>query len=282
MQIYFLIASCFKDQNDFSDAIYAYAIDLHKLNIFHIEVHCTPWIHLSRGVEIDDIAIGLYNGIEKALKELPISINIIFDLIRMPEENAEKIIDWMIDLPRSHFIALGFSGGPKSIPYKHYAKFCNKVRKYGYKIVAHAGELEGADSIRSAINYLSVDRISHGTRVFDDPNLVNEVIEKNIHLEFCPTSNSCLGVKGFSLNLIKLFRKLGGNCSINTDDELLFNTNLNNEFFLLIDSLGFQDEDILYFINNSIRSSFMRKNAISVFQSKLNETLLTHNKNNKK
>lgn len=274
---YFIIAKCFVNKNDFSEAIYDYATELNKENVRHVEIHCTPWIHISRGLKTNDIASGLYEGIQKAKADCNISVKIIFDLIRSADEKVSEITKWMIELPRKHFTAIGISGGPNSIPYNNYIRYCDKLRKSGYKVVAHAGELEGADSISSVINELNVDRVCHGIRAFEDQQLLSRIIKEKIHLEFCPSSNDCLGISNYKNKYINSFLKAGGNCSINTDDEFFFDTSIIKEYNLLIDILNLNSRDIQFLINNSIKSSFMSNKSKVKLLKEAEKIILYHN-----
>ena len=80
LRLYLLISSCFMNRLDFYDAICDYADCLYKENIIYAELTCTPWNHYSRGVALDDIALGLYDGIEAARKKYGIDLKIIFDV----------------------------------------------------------------------------------------------------------------------------------------------------------------------------------------------------------
>ncbi len=282
LKTYFEIATCFENKNDFSEAIYDYTTELNKNNVRHAEVHCTPWIHLCRGLKANEISEGLIEGIEKAKTDYNISVKIIFDLIRNTDEKAFQITEWMVRLPRKYFIALGLSGGPNSIPYDFYVKHCDILRNSGYKIVAHAGELEGADSIYSVIDVLNVDRVCHGIRSFENQSLLSRIIKEKIHLEFCPSSNYCLGIKPYKIKNINGFLKAGGNCSINTDDELFFDTNITKEYNLLIDKFNISSIELLNLMSNSIKSSFMCSNLKLKLLKETEKVIFYHNKKNQR
>ena len=69
-----------------------------------------------------------------------------------------------------------------------------EARRQGLLVVAHAGETTGADTVWDAIRLLHSELIGHGLRCLDDPELVEELRQKQLPLEVCPTSNYCLGV----------------------------------------------------------------------------------------
>lgn len=192
LSTFLLISSCFRNKSDFKDAVLDYARNLVKQNTLYAELHCTPWNHLCCGVKLDKIGEGLYLGIEAAKRECGIDLKVIFDLIRAPDEDVNSILDWMVELPNFYFVALGVSGGLDSLPLEKFEPHCEQAREAGFRIVAHAGELQGANSVYTAVKRLKVDRVIHGVRVIEDRKLFEEMVSDAIHFELCPTSNYIL------------------------------------------------------------------------------------------
>ena len=64
----------------------------------------------------------------------------------------------------------------------------------GYKLVAHAGEEGPASYIWSSLDILKIERIDHGIRAIDDPELMLRLINNQIPLTVCPLSNVKLKV----------------------------------------------------------------------------------------
>ncbi len=255
--IFLSIASCFKTRFDFHDAVVDYARRLARENVLYAELHCTPWVHLSRGIALDVIAEGLYSGIEAARKELKIQLKVICDLVRNPAEDAWTILSWMRNLPRSHFVALGISGRPGSVPLIKFQKCCERARDYGLRVVAHLGELEGSFTVRIGVEHLQVDRVCHGVRVLEDNQLLSELVSRQIHFELCPTSNDVLGIGQPGYRSIGLLLTSGAACSINTDDEILFNTSLTKELLILLNRGIIRLIDIIRLQKNAAHAAFI-------------------------
>ena len=112
-------------------------------------------------------------------------------------------------------------------------------------------------SVESAIDF-GAKRIGHGIRCLEDKDLVNQIIDKNIHLEVCPTSNIQTNVvNSISEHPIRKLFDLGVNLSINTDNRTVSNTSLTNEYTLLRDNLNFGINDFIKCNINAINSSFL-------------------------
>jgi len=105
---------------------------------------------------------------------------------------------------------------------------------------------------------LGAERIGHGVRAIEDPELVAYLAEKQIPLEVCPTSNICLGVyPSLSQHPLPCLYAAGIPLIINSDDPPLFNTTLNNEVALLANTFHFERETINEILLNGVRYSFL-------------------------
>jgi adenosine deaminase len=116
------------------------------------------------------------------------------------------------------------------------------ARAAGLISAPHAGEHGGPDSVRGALDSLGADRVQHGVRSVEDPDLVRRLADEQICLDVCPTSNVSLSVVS-SLRAHPLPELVGAGvpCSINADDPLLFGVGLLDEYVVARDDLGLDD-----------------------------------------
>ncbi len=113
-----------------------------------------------------------------------------------------------------------------------------EVYKYakdkGMKLKAHAGEFTSSENVYKAITLLDLDEIQHGIRAVDDKKVLSLIKDKNIRLNICPSSNILLGgVKDIKNHPIREIVDFGIRVSINTDDLLIFDSGINEEYLLL-------------------------------------------------
>lgn len=250
------IISCFKTADDFHDAVFGYADSLASEKTMYAELHFSPWKHFQRGISLDQIAVGLISGIDRARHECGVNIKMICDIVRHKNEDVSSILDWFYDLPRDKFVAIGISGGPDRLPRELFIDHCQNAKDRGYGVVAHAGELEGPESIRVAMQYLGPDRICHGIKAIRDTDLLTKIVTSNTHLELCPTSNRIMGIDP-DFSLTQGIISAGASCSINTDDELVFCTNLSKEFCILINEKIIEPHDVFVLQRSAINAAFM-------------------------
>tara|TARA_R100001369_G_scaffold10707_1_gene23797 strand:+ start:5532 stop:6440 length:909 start_codon:yes stop_codon:yes gene_type:complete len=128
---------------------------------------------------------------------------------------------------------------------KPFVKFYDIARDLGVKTKVHIGEFSNHLSIEDAIKTLNPQEIQHGIRAIDSKNTMDLIVKNNIRLNLCPTSNLLLGAVDHLENhpLLKLIDH-GIKITVNTDDLILFNTNISEEFIKLLDANLFSLKDL--------------------------------------
>lgn len=249
------ICSCIRSSEDIAESIGAYAKNLASKGVKYAELTFTPFAHINRGIGYSYLSEGIYTGVSNAISRYGVTIKLIADLVRINVEKPYDLLDWMND-HTYEIVALGFSGDDSGIPFSEYRDVCEKAKSKGLKIVAHAGELSGPESIELAIKHLQVDRISHGVRVVEDSRLFDHIVKQQLHLELCPTSNLKLGITDQSFSAIRQIIEAGANFSINPDDELIFTTDIVYEYLQLIKHNVLTPASLIRSLFNSINASF--------------------------
>jgi adenosine deaminase len=139
-------------------------------------------------------------------------------------------------------------------------KFAEAFRlagRAGLKKTAHAGESSGPEGVRDAIFLLEADRIDHGVRAIEDPELMDILAERQIALGVCPSSNIVLGLyKSVGEHPVDRLRKAGIPVSINTDDPALLRTDLPEEIARAAGAFGWDRQTCRDVAATSIRASF--------------------------
>jgi len=165
-------------------------------------------------------------------------------------------------------IGVGIGGPEQGYPPEQFAALYEEARRLGFHTTAHAGEAAGAESIWGALRGLQVERIGHGTRAFEDPSLLDYLCEARIPLEMCPLSNVCTAVvPSLEEHPIRRYHELGLLVTVNTDDPMMFNNSLAQEYSSLVERLGFSSDDVRDLILNGVRASWLsveRKEAMLV------------------
>jgi adenosine deaminase len=181
-------------------------------------------------------------------------------LVCLSRTKVARQADRIIDLANAGLIAgIAIAGDERACSIRDIQKPIERIRRTGMGIEIHAGEMSGPESVWDALIYGRPDRIGHGVRAFEDPLLVECLASRQVHLEFCPTSNLKLGVIGAIKDLpIRQSLAAGIEFSINTDDPGVFQCSLTSELALVQEEFSLLDSDLERMFQNSMRAAFRR------------------------
>jgi adenosine deaminase len=246
------------------------AQDLARQNIRYAEVFYSPPDFLSAGLDPQRLTEAIRNG----LNQVPeIDIALVADLVRDcgPERGA-RLLPRLNEVRGLGVIGIGIGGAEHKFPPEAFAPVFRQAREMGFRTSAHAGEAAGPESIWGAIRALEVDRIGHGTRAIEDPQLVAYLARKKIPLELCVLSNVRTGVVSeVASHPARTYYERGIPLSINTDDPKMFGNSLAEEYLALHRQLGFSRVDIQRLIEQAIETSWLpeqrKRDLLSRFQS---------------
>jgi adenosine deaminase len=245
-----------KEYDDFTFISEKVADDLKKQNIKYSEIFISPSLFKKFGLKTQRIVEAIYKGINK-IKD--INIHLLVDLVRdYGPINELKTLYEINEVKNFGIIGIGIGGSENQFPPEPFSELYEKARQFGFRTNAHAGEASGPESIWGAIRSLKVDRIGHGTRAFEDTELLEYLSEHKIPLELCPISNLRTRViDDFSGFPIKTFMKFGIPFSINTDDPKMFGNSLSDEYVMLETHFNFSENEMIDIIINSIYTSWL-------------------------
>jgi adenosine deaminase len=142
-------------------------------------------------------------------------------------------------------VGFGLDGDEAAAPAAAFGEAFTLARDAGLRRVPHAGELSGPDSVADALDVLHADRVMHGVRAAERPDLVERLAAAGTTLDVCPTSNLMLSVvSDWAEHPLPRLLSAGVACSVNADDPLLFGTTLAEEYLLCRERLGLEDAQL--------------------------------------
>lgn len=132
-----------------------------------------------------------------------------------------------------------------------------RAREAGLHLVHHAGEDAGPDSIREAIEIGRAERIGHGIRIVEDPELTEQIAKSGIALEVCPSSNVTLGlVPTLAEHPLPRLIEAGLRVTLNTDVPDVTGTTITDEFTRAREVFGYADATLAQLARNAVDASF--------------------------
>ena len=153
-------------------------------------------------------------------------------------------------------VAFGLANDEAPFPPEPFAEAFAIARGAGLLSTPHAGELAGPESVRGALDALGANRVQHGVRAIEDPELVKRLAHEGVCCDVCPTSNVLLAVCAtLDEHPLGALLDAGVPCSVNADDPLLFGPHLLEEYVLCREELGFDDQRMATIARASIEHS---------------------------
>jgi adenosine deaminase len=257
LDIYYAGASVLLKAQDFEDMAWAYLLRAKADNVLRTEMFFDPQTHTSRGVPFGVVVEGLTRACRRAQTELGISASLIMCFLRHLSED-EALATLQEALPyRDHLIGVGLDSSERGHPPEKFARVFEQCRQLGLHIVAHAGEEGPPAYIESALDVLKVERIDHGVRCIESPELVERLAKEGMALTVCPLSNVklCVFKQMSDHNLGKLL-DLGLKVTINSDDPAYFGGYMNQNFLATFEGLDLNAGHAYTLARNSFEASF--------------------------
>jgi adenosine deaminase len=168
-------------------------------------------------------------------------------------------------------VGIDLAGQEEGYSCEPFAAIFRLAKDLGLYTTVHAGEWVGAESVRAALDILHADRIGHGVRALDDPELLARLVEQQIPLEVCPTTNVHSGVvETFSVHPLPHLLSAGVMVTVNTDDPLISNVTLTDELRYSVSTFGLSWAQIQQLMLNAARAAFLppseREALVAKFQ----------------
>ena len=257
LDIYYQGAEVLLLKQDFYDLTWAYLLMCKEQNVIHVEPFFDPQTHTSRGVPFETVVNGISEALADAKEKLGITSRLIMCFLRhLSEESAIETLKSSKQFSDVIY-GVGLDSAEMGNPPEKFVNVFNQAKDMGYILVAHAGEEGPASYIWSSLDVLNVQRIDHGIRAIDDPDLMLRLIETQMPLTICPLSNVKLRVfDNMASHTILDMLDLGVCVTVNSDDPSYFGGYMTENFLALYDSLGLTKDQATRLIKNSIDASF--------------------------
>ncbi|GAW16507.1 hypothetical protein ANO14919_059360 [Xylariales sp. No.14919] len=248
-------------EQDFTDLAWTYFQRAHGDGVHHAEVFFDPEVHRERGIPYETIVDGFSKGCRRAERELGLTTRLIMCFVRhLPVSSAEKVYDEFISA--RHFETgvvhgLGCSSTEIGPPKDMYRELYAAAAERGIPLTAHVGEVGDPTYISAALE-LGVQRIDHGIRLADDPELMQRVAREGILLTLCPLSNVLLRcVPSLEHVPVRRFLEAGVKFSINSDDPAYVGAYILDNYCAVQEAHRLSVAEWCVIAENSVRGSWI-------------------------
>ena len=225
----------------------------------YMEIRYSPILHTHKGMPLTEAVEAPLRGLRRAEKEFGVHAALIVCGIRNMSPNTSlELAELTVAFKGRGVVAFDLAGAEYNFPAKKHKEAFYKVIDNHIGATIHAGEAYGAESIAQALHYCRADRIGHGTRLFENPELEQYITDRRIPLEICLTSNvQTRAVPSYEEHPVRRYFDLGIVVSLTTDNRLMSATTLTDEYLLAHSRLGFSRHELDQMILYGFASAFL-------------------------
>ena len=248
------------------EAVRLVADNIKSQGVIYAEIRFAPQLHTSKGMTQEDAVIAAIEG----LKETDLKTNLILCLMR-GAGNREANIE-TLELASGYLVedggvvAVDLAGAEALYPTRDYRDLFEMARRNSIPFTIHAGEADGAESVRLAVEY-GASRIGHGVRSYESEEVMKLLADKGITLEMCPTSNrlTC-AVEDMTKYPFMEYMNRGIKVTLNTDDMGIEDITLADEFRYMEKNYGLTSDQEKIIIENSVNAAFTTDSVKAVLR----------------
>jgi adenosine deaminase len=258
LDIYYAGAAVLLHEQDFYDLAMAYFRRAQADGVVHAELFFDPQTHTARGVAFETVLAGLERAAQEAHASLGISSRLILCFLRHLSE-ADGFAMLQQAQPHHHrFHGVGLDSSELGHPPAKFERLFACCRDLGLRLVAHAGEEGPPAFIWEALDTLGIERIDHGVRALEDPDLVARLVRERVPLTVCPLSNVKLRVfPELAQHNLKRMLHQGLCVTVNSDDPAYFGGYIVQNFLDCAEALDLSRGDLVALARNSLEASFV-------------------------
>lgn len=246
--------------------------DLAADGIVYAEVRFAPELFTAGGLSMGQAVEAVLDGFDT---DLDIEVNALLCAMRQ-FDRGDEVADLVIAFRDDGVAGMDIAGPEDGFPASRFADPFARLRAAMCHYTIHAGEAAGVDSIADALAACSPERLGHGVRIAEDIRVSGNaaelgavaqyVLDRQIPLEVCPTSNLQTGIAAsIAEHPVTLLSDLGFAVTINTDNRLMSGTSLSREMYLLAEQADWDREDLYTATMAAMDGSFLPWDARADF-----------------
>lgn len=238
-------------------AAYDIARQAAQENVIYTEIRFAPELSMDEDLSASETVEAVLAGLKQAEEEFGIVAKVLVcGMKQSPKEVTRDIFEHVVELAEKGLVGFDFAGNELDFPPAQLADLIKKIQALGLPMTFHAGECGCAHYIADSIA-LDIKRIGHSTAIYNQPELIQEFIEKGVTAELCLTSNlQTKAAKSLDEFPFLALKNAGAKITINTDNRTVSDTNLTKEYALFVKHFGVSVADFLAFNKNAIQASF--------------------------
>lgn len=228
-------------------------------DVEYAEVTLSAGVVLWREMHFGEVWNAIRQAQKEAFREWPVEIWWNFDAIRQfGPEHVMQVARVAAEYVDDGVISFGIGGDEVAGPVRLFRDAYRYAKDAGLRLTAHAGETDGPESVKDALG-VGAERIGHGIRAIDDPDLIRRLRDEQIPLEVCISSNVRTGaVATLAAHPVRRLFDAGVPITLNTDDPGIFESGLDAELAIARRVFGFTELELEIIETTARRFRFAR------------------------
>lgn len=269
-----IVCDVMQEYEDLFDSTYDLCRRLNDIGLIYAELRFASQQHCKRGLSQSDAIKAVIDGANKAMEDFDIRVGIINSLMHKADsalvnekENLETILASEKFLGKG-LVGLDLAGFENNCDYREYAPMFKLAKEKGIPFTLHAGEMGNGENILFALD-MEPDRIGHGVDCIQDERYIQALLERNMPLEVCVSSNIKM-TRNYAEHPIRYMMDRGLKVTVNTDNMIFSRSDLFNEHQQL-KMIGVSDERLMQSTYDSLDAAFCDEETKKILKKKLDE-----------
>ncbi|HUK35328.1 MAG TPA: adenosine deaminase [Vicinamibacterales bacterium] len=245
--------------------------DMHEDGVVYVETRFAPLLHTHKGLHSDEVLTAVLKGLERGHRDFGVEYGVILCAMRNMQRSLE-IAELAVDFRERGVVGFDLAGEEGGFPPKKHIEAFHYIQRENFNITIHAGEAFGKESIWQAIQWCGAHRVGHATRLIEDIGLdrhdptqivkmgylAQYILDKRIPLEICLSSNVDTGaIDSIEHHPFGMYYRYGFRVTLNTDDRLMSDTTMTQEFAVANRVFNFGVQDFEKITINAMKSAFL-------------------------
>lgn len=262
LECFNLPVACLKSEENLRDAAQSVIIDAAEEDVIYIELRFAPLLHTGEGFNVRDViesvVLGVQNGVDKVKSQgkfMEAGV-IVCGMRHMPVTENVRMLKAAGEFLNHGVCGVDIAGGEVGFPPMVQKDLFDMARDMRMPITIHAGECGSISNVLDAVA-LGASRIGHGIALYKDAGARRMIKNLGIILEICPVSNlQTKAIDTWENYPFRMFMDEGLKVTVNTDNRMVSQTSMANEFEQLKVHCGLTDADEKQILLNSIEGAF--------------------------
>lgn len=245
----------------------------------YAEIRFAPQLHCDKGMTQEEAIDAVLEGVQQGMRNEPsIKIGVLLCCMSTGDANFNRAQNLeTVRLTKEYLgrgvVGVDLAGYEGGCPLSDFSDVFALADEYELPRTIHAGDSQGPETVADALR-MGTKRVGHGHHIFEDADLCRMAIENGVTLEVCPTSNiQCQSRESYGQHPLKQLYDMGMHVTVNTDNMILSGIDLDHEYDMCIEHMGFTEKDLVQMNIYSAEASFMPEDYRTMLVEELQDYL---------